>query len=71
MVLDSIVADGIRNGIVTLTGLTAGWLGRCECSWKHTIGKQPSVKVIVFLLKNVRRPFSSNPSTSIARKRPA
>jgi hypothetical protein len=24
MVLDSIVADGIRNGIVTLTELTAG-----------------------------------------------
>jgi hypothetical protein len=65
MVLDSIVAVGIRNGIVT------GWLGRCECSWTHAIGKQPSVKVIVFLLKDVRRPFGSNPSTSIARKRPA
>jgi hypothetical protein len=71
MVLDFIVAASIRNGIVTLTRLTAGWLGRCECSWKHAIGKQPSVKVIVVLLKNVRRPSGSDPSTSIARKRPA
>src|ERR1700730_13556942 len=36
-------------------------LGRCECSWKHAIGKQPSVKVINFMLKDACRPTFEGP----------
>jgi hypothetical protein len=41
-------------------------LGRSERSWKHAIGKQPSVKVIDFMLKDARRPSFDGPSFPLA-----
>src|ERR1700730_480109 len=41
-------------------------LGRCECSWKHAIGKQPSVKVIDFMLKDACRPSFDGPGFPLA-----
>ena len=41
-------------------------LGRSERSWKHAIGKQPSVKVIDFMLKDACRPSFDGPSFPLA-----